>query len=312
MARFPYHRLSSEYAFQKLVCDLCRYLMGEGVEEFAKGKDAGRDARFSGTANRYPSDISPLAGKFIIQAKWTENEAATFAEAAFQRVLKQEEVPKVIKLKDGGELEFWIIASNRRKNAISATKLEKELLEAVGCKSVHLWGADELDGWLKQLPQLIKNYNLEGLLIPFQVDPLELRDVIEVLYAHRQQALGIINSRWDFAGYAGIERKNEINNLTERYFKASIRDQSEPHFAAIKSFLENPRNEQLAERYHEAAAEIQAKAMAFRERFDAFDKIIEHVCDEVSANFQGFGKKRVLRVLLHYMYANCDFGQKSQ
>lgn len=131
-----------------------------------------------------------------------------------------------------------------------------------------------MDGWLKHLPRLIKNYNLEGLLIPFQVDPLELRDVIEVLYAHRQQALAIINSRWDFAGYAGIERKNEINNLTERYFKASIRDQSEPHFAAIKSFLENPRNEQLAERYHEAAAEIQAKAMAFRERFDAFDNVV--------------------------------------
>src|ERR1700692_4534288 len=126
MARFPYHRLPSEYSFQKLTCDLCRHLLGEGVEEFAKGKDAGRDARFSGTTNRYPSETSPLTGKFIIQVKWTEDEATSFADAVFQRILKQEEVPKAIKLKDGGELEYWIIVSNRRKNAISATKLEKE------------------------------------------------------------------------------------------------------------------------------------------------------------------------------------------
>jgi hypothetical protein len=312
MARFPYHRLPSEYAFQDLVCDVCQHLLGEGVERFAKGKDGGRDARFSGKANRFPSAAAPLSGKFIVQAKWTEDESGSFADAKVQRLLKQEEVPKAKVLKEAGELEHWIIISNRRKNAISATKLERELLKAVGSQSVHLRGIEELNGWLKDLPTLVKAYNLEGLLVPFRVDPLELREVIETLYANRRQALAAASSRWDYAGYAGIEQKNTVNKLTERYFKASIRDQSEPHFAAIKAFLENPRNAQLAERYHEAATEMQAKAMTFRDRFDAFEQIIEHVCDEVSANFHAFGKKRVLRVILHYMYANCDFGQKSQ
>lgn len=312
MALFPYHRLPSEYAFQNLVCDVCQYLLGEGLERFAKGKDAGRDARFSGKANRFPSDVEPLSGKFIVQAKWTEDESTTFSDAAFQRILKEEEVPKAKKLKEDGELDHWIIFANRRKNAISATKFEKELFKAVGCKSVHLRGIEELDAWLKAQPLLVRRYDLDGLLVPFRVDPIELREVIEVLYAERQRALAAASARWDFAGYAGIERKNEINNLSDRYFKASIRNQSEPHFAAIKAFLENPRNGLLAERYHESAAELQAKAMMFRDRFDAFDTIIEHICDEVSGSFQGCGKKRVLRVLLHYMYANCDLGEKSR
>lgn len=312
MARFPYHRLPSEYSFQDLVWDICRVVLGEGVEKFSRGKDGGRDGRFSGKANRFPSEASPLSGAFIVQVKWTEDESASFSDKAFIRLLMKEETPKAKKLCQGGELDHWIVVSNRKKQAISATSLQQDLLTAVGCKTVHLRGTEELDGWLSQLPDVVKAHDLDGLLIPFRVDPLELRDVIETLYANRQQALAGDASRWDYAGYAGIELKNKINNLTEPYFKASIRDKSEPYFAAIKSFLENPRNGQLAERYHEAASEIQAKAMAHRSRFATFDLVIEHVCDHISAVIPQPGKKRVLRVLLHYMYANCDVGQKSQ
>ncbi|MCG3149491.1 MAG: hypothetical protein PCFJNLEI_02954 [Verrucomicrobiae bacterium] len=315
MARFPYHRLASEYLFQDLVWDISRYLLGEGVEKFAKGRDGGRDGRFAGKANRFPSETKPLTGKFIIQAKLTQDESSTFADAAFQRQLLKVEVPKAIKLRKKGELDHWIIFSNRRRSGDSSTDLEKELLKKVGCKSVHLRGSEELDGWLADMNEVVTRYGLDALLIPFRVDPVELREVIEILYNKRSEALATATSRWDFKGYKGIATKNKINRLTKDYFNASIRDKSEPHFAAIKAFLENPRNRVLAERYHEAAAEIQGKAMAFRDRFPSFDLVIEQLCDAIcltDAKFQQLGKKRVLRVLLHYMYANCDIGKKSE
>ncbi len=316
MARFPYHRLPSEYAFQDLVWDVCRFLLGEGVEKFAKGKDAGRDGRFAGRANRFPSEDDPLTGKFIIQAKWIQEESASFSDPSFQRLLLKEEAPKAKKLLQAGELDHWLIMSNRRRPAIASTKLENDLRKAVGCKTVYLRGTEELDGWLQDLPYVVRRYDLEALLIPFRVEPIELREVIDALHAHRSVDLTSLSSRWDFEGYAGIEKKNDINELTDRYFKGSIRDQSEQFFGSIKAFLENPRNWSLSQRYHEAAAEIQAKSMAFRGRFGSFDIVIEQLCEAITSTggpaFQQAGRKRLLRVLLHYMYANCDLGQKSE
>lgn len=314
-SRFPYHRLPSDRAFEGVIWDLFRYLLGEGLEKFAKGKDGGRDARFAGTADRFPSRSSPLSGKIILQVKWTEEESGSFGDASFQRLLIEKEAPKAKALREAGELDHWVIVSNRKRPAIASTKLEKDLREAVSCESVHLRGLEELDGWLAQLPEIVRRHALEELLIPFRVEPTELRQVIDALYENRSEALQEMSSRWDFADYAGIDRKNALNRVTDPYFKASIRNQSEPFFAAIKEFLENPRNRELANRYHEAAAELQAKAMAFRDRFGTFDVVFESLCEEIysraASTFEKPGKKRVLRVVLHYMYANCDLGEKA-
>jgi hypothetical protein len=310
---FPYHRLGSDTHFQGLVWDVCRHLLGEGIEAFATGPDGGRDGRFSGTANSFPSKAEPFSGNFIIQDKWTQSESSTFAETSFQRQLLKEEVPKAVILANNGELDHWIIFSNRRKAADSSTELRNKLMKGVGCQSVHLRGAEELDGFLQDLPEIVKKHDLEGLLIPFRVEPQELRELIAAVYENRGEAMQRTTSRWDFADYLGIDRKNEVNVVSSGYFQGSIRSKSEPHFAAIKTFLENPRNWELAERYHEAASEIQAKAMAFRNRFSNFDHVFEQLCEEIwsmSPMIQQPGKKRILRVLLHYMYANCDLGQK--
>jgi hypothetical protein len=292
LAHFPYHRLSSDYHFQLLVWDVCKWLLGDGVEGFAKGKDGGRDGRFRGKANRFPSSADPYSGNFIIQDKWTQTESSTFAESGFRRQLLDEEVPKALRLLEQGELDYWLIFSNRRKAAESATELRDLLQKEVGCKVVHLTGAEELDAFLRDLPHVVKKHDLEGLLLPFRLEPQELREVIETVYRCRSEAMQRASSRWDYADYVGIDRKNEINVVTERYFNASIRDQSEPYFAAIKSFLENPRNFQ---------------------RFNTFDLVFEQLCEEIwsmSPDEQQPGRKRVLRILLHYMYANCDLGEK--
>ena len=149
-------------------------------------------------------------------------------------------------------------------------------------------------------------------LIPFRLDPQELHEVIDALHKRRTVASGNASTRWNYAVYLGIDRKNDTNELTDRYFRNVIRQQSEPYFSAIKAFLENPRNRKLAERYHESATEIQAKVMTFRGRFDGFDLVFDVLCEEFwtsSPGLQSSGKKRLVRLLLHYMYCNCDFGE---
>lgn len=312
MARYPYHLLPSDKDFESLVWDLCRYLLGEGTEKFPAGRDGGRDARFRGQAMRFPSEGKPLSGNFIVQAKWTQVEDSSFSDKPFQRMLMTEEVPRVIKLIAAGELDHWMLFSNRKKPPDGATKLEMELVNATGCKSIHLRGADEIDGWLRSLQEIVRRNSLDALLIPMRLEPQELHEVIDVLHQRRTLVSDKASTRWNYPAYLGIDRKNATNELSDRYFRSVIRQQSEPYFAAIKTFLENPRNRKLAERYHESATEIQAKVMTFRDRFDHFDLVFDTLCEEFwtsSPGLQSPGKKRLVRLLLHYMYCNCDFGE---
>lgn len=174
MPRYPYHLLPSDKDFESLVWDLCRYLLGEGTEKFPTGRDGGRDARFRGQAMRFPSETKPLSGNFIVQVKWTQVEESSFSDKPFQRMLKDKEVPKVKKLISTGELDHWILFSNRKKPPDGATKLEADLVNASGCNSIHLRGADEIDGWLRTLPQIVRQNNLDALLMPMRLEPQEL------------------------------------------------------------------------------------------------------------------------------------------
>lgn len=310
--RYPLHQLHSDRDFEELVWDLCRHLLGEGAEWFAQGKDGGRDIRFRGPrADQFPSAAQPLIGPIIVQAKWTSLEDSTFDDSAFRRKLLIEEAPKVIRLMDLNELEHWIVFANRRKNAISSTVLEEELKAATRCSSIHLRGIDEINGWLGSLPGIVRKHKLD-FLSPIRVEPQELREVIIALHEHKTAAISRAESKWNFASYPGIAEKNRVNRMEDRYFRSSIRRNSEPHFAAIRTFLQNPRNELLSDRYHESADEIQAKIMTHRQKFGGFDEVLESFCDslvESEPKLLEPGRKRLVRILLHYMYCNCDVGE---
>lgn len=57
--------------FEHLVILLCYELFGMGAETFSDGPDGGRDSRFEGLAQLYPSTNRPWDGLTIIQAKHT-------------------------------------------------------------------------------------------------------------------------------------------------------------------------------------------------------------------------------------------------
>lgn len=121
----------SDDDFEKLVNTLCQKILGTGVVDFSKGRDGGRDGRFSGTANEYPSKVEPWNGRFIIQAKHTEDYKASCSDKPFydnESSIVNKEVIKLNKLLQEGEvIDNYLIFTNRketesRENAVQYIK----------------------------------------------------------------------------------------------------------------------------------------------------------------------------------------------
>lgn len=68
--KFAYEDLS-DGQFEILIVLLCQRLLEVAVQGFTKGPDGGRDAKFMGTAELYPSKTAPWIGTTIVQAKHT-------------------------------------------------------------------------------------------------------------------------------------------------------------------------------------------------------------------------------------------------
>ena len=124
---FPFHDLSDD-EFENLIAAICNGILGTGTIVFATGKDGGRDAKFMGTAAKFPSINSPLAGRFIIQSKHTANPAASCSDKEFSRLVEGEK-SKIKSLIDGNELEHYLIFTNRKKPANGTIKIEKQICE---------------------------------------------------------------------------------------------------------------------------------------------------------------------------------------
>ncbi len=108
----------SEDDFEKLVNILCQKKLGTGTVSFSKGKDGGRDGRFKGTANSYPSDKDLWNGKFIIQAKHTTDYQASCSDNTFfgnKTSLINGEIDKIKKLKSNGEIDNYLLFTNRKE-----------------------------------------------------------------------------------------------------------------------------------------------------------------------------------------------------
>ena len=94
--KYPLNELSDD-EFEALVASICEEILGTGTIIFSTGKDGGRDAKFTGTSNSFPSITAPWSGKFIIQAKHTVKIDASCSDSEFNAKLKLE-VDRIKKL----------------------------------------------------------------------------------------------------------------------------------------------------------------------------------------------------------------------
>ena len=131
MLRYPLHDLSDS-EFEKLVGLICRELLGPAVTSFAAGKDGGKDAKFTGTAQAFPSAVNPAIGKFIVQAKHTSSPVGSCSDYDFETKTLNDELPKVKRMLDGGELTHYILPTNYKAMMVKP-------LRGVGLERSQVW-----------------------------------------------------------------------------------------------------------------------------------------------------------------------------
>lgn len=305
--RYPLYNMNCD-DFENLTVLICNHILGTSIIPFAKGKDGGKDGKFEGTANCIPSETKPWTGKIIIQAKHTIKIDASCSDSDFNSILTKEVIPSVKQLAATNEINYYLLFTNRKLTGLQDSKIGNLIETETGIPALII-AEEKIQQFLQMYPDVVSSAKLNQLLLPFDFDESDLRDVIIALSKNIKQGIPVSDS--DQFAYPGLEKKNELNKLGKAYFdgvlKASI-----DNFAKIRAFLLDPINADIAEQYEDAANELNAKITLYRDQFYEFEKIIENCYDNVvGRNSETLKtKKRLVRVLLHYMYSNCDIGKK--
>jgi len=301
---FHLHDLSAD-EFEALVAAICLHILGTGIIVFAPGRDGGRDGTFNGTAARFPSPAMPLAGKFVVQAKHTQNPVASCADAEFGRILIREQ-PKISSLIENGELEHYLVFTNRKKPAGDGTTKERGLKE-LGLVSAHLLGLEQLRIWLTHHPKIWSQLGFDRFETPLRIQTEDITAVVSAFHA-TLDGNPLSGGSEDFT-YVPKPQKNKINKLTNAYWE-EIRTRSLPYFKTIEDFLSNPRNIDFKDMYEDTADEIRRKLITAAPAFESFDEALTCIIDLVTEdNPELKTRRRFATVFLHYMYYTCDIGQ---
>ena len=314
--KYQYHDLA-DFQFEDLVIEICYELFGIAVQGFAEGADGGRDARFEGLAQIFPSASLPWQGITIIQAKHTSGINRKFSESDFfgsDNAKINLEIPKVKKMFEEGKLNNYILFANRK---LTANKNE-EILDYISSKTglnkgnIHLVGIEALERYLKKFSQAVANANLHAFDEPLKITPDDLAEVVEAFVNNDKVYEDVDKS---LAKIKEIKRikfqdKNEKNQLSEEYAKLIKTHMfKDGHFDEITNFLNHPDNARLKSLYEDSAEEFRSKLITYKRDFDKFDLILDYMRDKLVERDPDLSKnKRLTRVFLHYMYFYCDIG----
>lgn len=306
MIKYPLN-YQNEDDFENLVTLICKKILGEGVIPFTKGRDGGKDGRFTGTANCFPSENDPWKGNIIIQAKHTEKIQASCSDSDFNKIIG-DEIDKIKNLKSKGEIDYYLLFTNRKLTGGADSIIVKRIKDETGIEN-NLIAEEKIQQYLIQFPDVVKMAGLNKLLMPLEFDDSDIRDVVLAI----KDALKAKDVRpiIDFSK-PELTKKNELNNLSEDYFSNVIQSEF-ADFSRIESFLSDPINEEVKEGYEDAISDLNAKITIHRDKYGGFEEIIDDVYDKVIGQSGDSlkGNKRLVRTLLHYMYCKCDIGKKA-
>jgi len=298
--------------FEGLIGYLCSEELGTGTITFSKGRDGGRDARFEGTANNYPSKVSPWSGKFIVQAKHTSNPIASCSDKDFhgnKTSVISKEVKKVKKLRERAEVDNYVLFTNRKMSGDADAGIRAYIQKETGIENAAVHGLEYIQGLMAKHDKEVRRFfHLDQLRGPLIFHSQDLKLLLSAISKH-----GVINKVGECKfelNFVKISEKNELNKLSERYFR-HIQSNSTPYLGQIERFLTSPLNVDLTGLYDNIVAEFNNKILIRRNDYDKFEEIFEVIYDSILEQEPELHKmSRLLYVMLHYMYWKCDLGEK--
>ena len=307
MSKYPLYNLNSD-EFEKLSALICAKILGTGTIVFSPGKDGGRDAKFTGKANKFPSEAAPWNGKFIIQAKHTTNPIASCSDSEFQTILKKE-LAKLKALKDQDKVDYYLVFTNRKLSGLQDPKIEDLIDEKAGVENC-VYGEETIQLWLQEYPDIVKTLGLNKLLMPLEFYERDIQEVV-VAFSETKISKDDIQNIQDGFKRVPLEEKNALNKLGKEYFD-NIFKNSYDKFEKIKTFLEDPQNEACKIQYQNSVSDLQEEIVIKRDEYGAFEEILNHLYKLIldSNNKKLLNSRMLIRVFLHYMYFNCEIGIK--
>jgi hypothetical protein len=306
MRNYPLHDLN-DGEFEQLTILLCEEILGAGVIPFAKGPDGGRDGRFHGKANKLPSASKPWEGQVVIQAKHTMKLNATCSDGEFTTILKNEVLPAIENLKSAGKIRYYLLFTNRKLTGKQDAKIEDLIALKSGIENLVI-ANEKIQEWLRFYPHIVRAAKLNDLLRPLQFDESDLKAVVVAIANTLSEKYVSSNNSYGFTSL-NLEYKNELNNLGEDHFR-DVMKRNMIEFDGIERFLSDPINQAVKRRFQDAADEINAKISLHRSDYVAFEHLLQHLYELVVEKHPDIvGNKRLVRVLLHYMYCNCEIGR---
>ena len=303
--KYPLYDLNNE-EFESLIVSICEEVLGIATINFTKGKDGGRDAKFTGTANSFPSTNSPWNGKFIIQAKHTEKQNASCSDGDFVRKLKNE-LPSIKALVEADKVDYYLMFTNRKLSGLQDAKIEDLINDEVGVTN-QIIGEERIQKWLKDYPVISKKHNLKKYLLPFEFYDDDLKNTI-LAFSKTKFDKSELQELQRKIRKTNIEQKNLLNKMSEEYFN-NVFKKSYDDFAKIESFFKNPINKDFVEMYENTIDELQGKIIVRRSEFNAFEEVIAYLYEYVLQNngVEITRNRRLINLFLHYMYNRCDIG----
>ncbi len=314
--RYAYEDIS-DVQFEDLVISLCKLLFGVSVQGFAIGTDGGRDAKFVGTAEIFPSKSKPWVGRTIIQAKHVNTYNRSCSECDFFGINKSntvigKEIPRIRKLREGKLLDNYILFSNRRLTAKTEEDIRQTISEEcdIPYQSIYLCGVEQLEAWLKQFPEAAERADIDPIDSPLIVSSDDLAEIVQIISKNMSLLCNVPDDIPERVLYAD---KNKLNNMSAEY-AAAQRAKYLKETAQIKTFLAAPENFKFLKMYEAITDDFQLKILSKRKSYQAFDEVMEYLVELLSGRDPVLRQKehrRLTRAILFYMYWNCDIGVSS-
>jgi hypothetical protein len=293
--------------FEELVRSLGMRLFGPSLSGFKAGPDGGRDARFEGIPQRWPSEQGQEHGQYILQSKHTSKVGAGCSDEDFKKTLRSE-AKKVRILIASKELSHYLVFTNRTKSAAEDEAFRKDFAKVKGLSKAWLVGGEHLHSLMTEHPDIWDRYEDE-LKNPIRFNRDDLVQIIHDFAEFVKQGDG--QPRSESLKHLKLEEKNKLNGISGMYF-SDLQRHSMPQFEQIRSFLENPRNEEALNLYRDTADDLrsQLRTMLSQNTVSKLEEGFDQVRERFIASDKDLRtKRRWVRVFLDYMYSNCDIGQ---
>lgn len=308
---YPFEDLDDSQ-FERMVVQVSRKLFGAGVSGFAAGPDGGRDAKFVGTAERFPSTSSPWTGTTIVQAKHTISLNAHCSDSDFGSVadssVLSKEMHRIEKLVTKGQADNYIVFTNRRLGA----ELNEQLIDRVKNETgigggVYFGGIEYLDDMIRTYPEVLELARIDPVDGPLRVSSHELAEVILSLQIALDGPLPEMDA--PPVDRVSFERKNELNGMSPE-FADVLQRRYQIYTKPIEDFLANPANADSLARYEGAVEDFELKIVAKRANFQSFDNVFNYLIEVLFKQDAVLARnKRLVRAVVFYMYWHCDIGE---